>query len=75
MFYQREKKGLFFISSDDIIWEFWPFEWTFHKNKFYWNMREDLIDKKYLNYKYNIWIFKEKMYTITEKWLIEITNL
>ena len=73
MFYYKENKFWYFIYSDKIKWEFWPFEGIFCKNKFLWNLKKNLeLEKKYPWFKYSLWFSWKKIFVIWKSWLENI---
>ena len=88
MFYYKENKFWYFIYSDKIKWEFWPFEGIFCKNKFLTSpltletsplaplLRGEgkikELEKKYPAYKYSLWFSWKKIFVIWKSWLENI---
>ncbi len=72
--YKKDKFG-YWISSDKINGEFWPFSWVFVKNKYLWNIDKSKVDElKYPWYKYSLWIWKSKLFIIWLNWIENIIN-
>ncbi len=68
MFKYEVKNKQYWIGSDNIKWLFWPFTWIFIKNKYIWDINENMIDEnKYPWYKYSIWVRKKEIFIISEK--------
>jgi hypothetical protein len=63
----------YWISSDKIKWNFWPFNWVFVRNRYLWNIEKTIVnEKKYPWYKYSFWVWKEKIFIISENWIEKI---
>ena len=76
MFEYKKNKDKFFIISDKIKWEYWPFEWAFVRNKYLWDIETSLIDeKKYPGYKYSVWKLKNKLFVIWLEGIVEILKI
>lgn len=72
MFYFRQTKEKFFVSSDHIFWEYGPFDWIFCKNQISWNVLENFDFNAYPAYKYAIGFTKKRIFILEESGKIQI---
>lgn len=72
MFYYKEEKKKYYIWSDKSIWQYWPFEWIYVKNKEFGIVEKNIDYQEYLWYKYSIWFWENKIFILSENWLEDI---
>ena len=73
MFEYKKKSSYYWITSDNIKWNFWPFSWIYIKNKYIWDIDKGLINEnKFPGYKYSIWIYNNTLFII---WLNGIEKI
>ena len=77
MFSYKEKNNNYYISSDKIKWNFWPFLWIYVKNKSFWKDILEIwnLEKNYPNYKYAFGITDNKLFIINLESIEKIINL
>jgi len=83
MFEYTKKWNYYWITSDKIKGEFWPFVWIFSRNKYIisplapfllWENDKKKLEKKYPWYKYNYWFTKDKIFIINKNWIENIIS-
>lgn len=76
MFEYKIESDKYWITSNKIKWEFWPFIWVFVKNKYIWNIVEWVIDeKKYPWYKYSVWVWNNNFFIIWKQGIVDVLKL
>lgn len=76
MFEYKKINNNYWITSDKIKWDFWPFKWVFVRNKYLWEVDKYLIDEKEFPwYKYSIWIWYNNLFIIWLDWIENVLKL
>lgn len=74
MFYTKKTKDWFFLSSDETVGEFWPFQWVFCKWKSEWKFFTEIDLEKYNSYKFALWFTKTRVFVLDNSWQLKILS-
>jgi len=76
MFEYKIESNKYWLTSDKIKWEYWPFDGLFVKNKYLWDINSSFFDEKeYPGYKYSVWKLKNKLFVIWLEGIVEIIKI
>lgn len=73
--YKKKSDWKFFINSDEISWDFWPFEWIYVKNSLLWDFPVNFDLSKYPWYKFSAWKKWKYIFLISKNWLEDIFKI